>query len=262
VAAGIFLFFKFNKIIVYCSFIKYIIYICMFTLLINSITACSQTDTKKLLAYSTICNCSLILISITLSNDFVSLLYFIIHGWFKSLSFLVIGVYIYTYNHNQDSRLLTSSNIYIIGISTILLFLLPSLSSVFLFNSSLFKHYLVSCHYYTDFIKVQLLLSILLSYSYSIRLLMLLYFSSNNNIKYNYIVLDYEYIYIIYIFATYIYIFILFSYYSILVVTFDYIYSYILLILNFIVIVVYIYFRINIYNIFYKILFLFFLFLF
>lgn len=74
------------------------------TALYGSIVAGAQTDFKKLLAYSTISHCG-VLISITTLNNNVLLFYYLIgHGFYKSISFFCAGNIINSHGGYQDIR--------------------------------------------------------------------------------------------------------------------------------------------------------------
>ena len=63
-----------------------------------------QTDLKKLLAFSTIVNVSFLYVLLVVSNAKFVCIYFIVHGFFKSLSFLLLGVFVLINKHSQDMR--------------------------------------------------------------------------------------------------------------------------------------------------------------
>jgi NADH-quinone oxidoreductase subunit L len=74
------------------------------TMLVASLIASTQTDVKKLLAYSTISNCAFIYLLIGLHLYNFAILYFAVHGMLKSLSFMIGGLLIKNLNHYQDMR--------------------------------------------------------------------------------------------------------------------------------------------------------------
>lgn len=58
---------------------------------------------KKLLAYSTISHCGFIVVSITLNNFFLTIIYLFLHGLFKAVTFFCAGSII-KINNTQDTR--------------------------------------------------------------------------------------------------------------------------------------------------------------
>lgn len=81
VAAGVFIFFKFNFLIFFNYFLfKILIIFSIFTFFFGAVVSSFQTDLKKILAYSTISNCGLMFSSILISNYINTIFFFIIHG--------------------------------------------------------------------------------------------------------------------------------------------------------------------------------------
>lgn len=72
-----------------------------------------QTDVKKILAYSTISHCGMLMYSITLFRPEITIFYLFAHGFFKSLNFLCVGNFVQYANNYQDiSRMGGFSNSY------------------------------------------------------------------------------------------------------------------------------------------------------
>ena len=105
VSAGVFLILKFLPLFKFSYFFSQSL-MCIGTLtcLFGSLVSCIQTDIKRLLAYSTIGNCGLLIYSSIMLNSEITILFFKLHGFFKSLSFLFIGYLILKYQHLQDLR--------------------------------------------------------------------------------------------------------------------------------------------------------------
>jgi len=82
------------------------------TALVGAIIATYQTDLKKTLAYSTISHCGVLFFLLTLPNLWYFLVYLVLHGVFKSASFICAGELI-LFNHNyQDWRKIGGNLIY------------------------------------------------------------------------------------------------------------------------------------------------------
>lgn len=103
VSAGIFLLLKFQIIFYYTSLYGLIFFIGGITAFYGGVVSASQTDLKKLLAYSTISHCGFIFASICLNNFVITITYLYLHGLFKSLTFFCAGSLIKYYN-TQDTR--------------------------------------------------------------------------------------------------------------------------------------------------------------
>jgi NADH-quinone oxidoreductase subunit L len=74
------------------------------TAMVGAIIAAYQTDLKKTLAYSTISHCGILFFLLTLPNIWYFLIYLVLHGIFKSISFVIAGELILLNNNYQDWR--------------------------------------------------------------------------------------------------------------------------------------------------------------
>lgn len=105
VAAGIYLVLRFiNNIELNNVSMLLLLISSTITMLFSSLIAANQTDIKKLLAYSTISNCAFIYFLIFINNYALALNYFMLHGFLKSLSFMIAGILIRNQHHSQDMR--------------------------------------------------------------------------------------------------------------------------------------------------------------
>lgn len=103
VSAGIYLILKFQTLFYITNLITLIFFLGSVTASYGGIVAASQTDVKKLLAYSTISHCGFIFASIALNNFIVTIVYLYLHGIFKAVTFFCVGSLI-KYNNTQDTR--------------------------------------------------------------------------------------------------------------------------------------------------------------
>ena len=117
VIAGIVLLFKLSFIIELSNYATILMFFlgCL-SAFFGSFFACFQFELKTILAYSTISNCGILFFSIISSDIFTSLIFFIFHGFFKSISFILVGYIIYLYNHKQDFKLFIGFIICLINI--------------------------------------------------------------------------------------------------------------------------------------------------
>lgn len=118
VSAGIYLLLKFYTIFVLSGLIDIIFFIGSFTACYGGIVAASQSDMKKLLAYSTISHCGFIVASISLNNFLVTVVYLYLHGLFKALTFFCAGSVI-KFNGTQDTRLMGMNKNQLVNIITL-----------------------------------------------------------------------------------------------------------------------------------------------
>lgn len=103
VSAGIYLLLKFQPLFIHTNLMETIFFIGSFTACYGGVVAASQTDMKKLLAYSTISHCGFIVASVALNNFIVTITYLYLHGLFKASTFFCAGSII-KYNNTQDTR--------------------------------------------------------------------------------------------------------------------------------------------------------------
>lgn len=120
VSAGIFLILKFQTIFYVTNLLNMLFLVGSFTACYGGIVAASQSDVKKLLAYSTISHCGFIITSIALNNVVVTVVYLYLHGLYKAVTFFCVGSTI-KYNGTQDMRLMGSLKSQILNTALLLL---------------------------------------------------------------------------------------------------------------------------------------------
>lgn len=118
VSAGIYLLLKFQIIFNNTGLMNFIFFLGSITACFGGIVAASQSDMKKLLAYSTISHCGFIVASISLNNFIVTIVYLYLHGLFKALTFFCAGSII-KYNGTQDTRLMGMNKNQLINVVTL-----------------------------------------------------------------------------------------------------------------------------------------------
>lgn len=105
VSAGIFLILKMKPIVNQSLLLETVIIIsATLTIIVGGVSATLQNDLKKTLAYSTISNCGLIMLSTCITTVDNSYLLFAIHGIFKAYTFFCVGSLIIVHAHKQDWR--------------------------------------------------------------------------------------------------------------------------------------------------------------
>lgn len=155
VSAGIYLLLRFNFCFlnspILLSFFQLITSITAFY---GAVIASFQTDVKKILAYSTISHCGMLMYSITLFKPEITIFYLFAHGFFKSLNFLCVGNFIQYANNYQDiSRMGSFTNFY--RFEAFCLFItIFNLSSAPLFLAFFSKHWLINTSSYYSLISL------------------------------------------------------------------------------------------------------------
>jgi NADH-quinone oxidoreductase subunit L len=105
VSAGIFLLLRFSALFEISNFaIKLIGIVGSITAFYGGLTAMFQSDTKKLLAYSTISHCGFLMVLYTTGVIEYVILYLYIHGFFKALIFMSVGNVNRFSRNNQDFK--------------------------------------------------------------------------------------------------------------------------------------------------------------
>jgi NADH:ubiquinone oxidoreductase subunit 5 (subunit L)/multisubunit Na+/H+ antiporter MnhA subunit len=112
VSAGIYLICKFNYIYVLIDFSSLLITIGALTAAYGGVVSASQTDMKKLLAYSTMSHCGFLWVLACTGNFYITVLYLFLHGIFKAATFYCAGSFIRFFN-SQDTRLMGSGSVFI-----------------------------------------------------------------------------------------------------------------------------------------------------
>lgn len=105
VSAGIFLLLKFKFLLQLGNCLNILITLGSFTAAYGGVVASSQTDVKKLLAYSTMSHCGFLYILVGFSDEYITITYLFLHGLFKALTFHCVGSFIRLYG-TQDTRLM------------------------------------------------------------------------------------------------------------------------------------------------------------
>ena len=105
VSAGIYLILKFQILFILSNILNILIYLGSITACYGGLVAASQSDLKKILAYSTISHCGFIFVTLGLNNFVLTTIYLYLHGLFKAVTFFCAGSLI-KYNNSQDTRLM------------------------------------------------------------------------------------------------------------------------------------------------------------
>ena len=110
VAAGVFLvarvypLFSFGAIDGVTSSLTVVVWTGVITALMASLIAIAQSDIKRILAYSTVSQLGLMMVSLGVGGVAAGITHLIAHGFFKALLFLGAGSVIHGSHHEQDIR--------------------------------------------------------------------------------------------------------------------------------------------------------------
>ncbi len=103
VSAGLYLLLRFGSLLHLLNLYPVLIGLGAITAAYGGVVAASQTDVKKLLAYSTISHCGFLYVCVGLQNDSLVIIYLFLHGIFKALTFFCVGSFIRV-SGSQDTR--------------------------------------------------------------------------------------------------------------------------------------------------------------
>nr|YP_011017297.1 NADH dehydrogenase subunit 5 [Amblyomma dissimile]WQF68960.1 NADH dehydrogenase subunit 5 [Amblyomma dissimile] len=106
VTAGVYLLLRFHYLWNVKFFSKILMKIALLTMLMSGINAFFENDFKKIIAFSTLSQLSLMMISIALNMIDMAFFHLIMHAIFKSMLFLCAGLIIHSFQGIQDVRML------------------------------------------------------------------------------------------------------------------------------------------------------------
>nr|AHA52590.1 NADH dehydrogenase subunit 5 [Sigalphus bicolor] len=186
VTAGIYLMIRFMNLM-NDNFLWILMILSMMTLIMSGTTALFEYDLKKIIAFSTLSQLSLMFLTLSLKLKILCFFHLINHAMFKSLIFLCCGILIHTSLNIQDIRYLNFCNLneklimLILNLSLLTLCGLPFLTG-FYSKDLIIEMFLINLNNFI--IILMLYLSMMLTMMYTIRLIFYLNFSSNlNNMK-------------------------------------------------------------------------------
>nr|QYC94839.1 NADH dehydrogenase subunit 5 [Amblyseius tsugawai] len=120
VTAGVYLYIRFSSLFKNNSVILLnLLLVVVLTMFMGGFSALMECDVKKIIAYSTLTQLSLMMIILFMGNEVLAFFHVLTHAMFKSLMFLCSGVFIHESFESQDIRKFhkgMSSNMYIITV--------------------------------------------------------------------------------------------------------------------------------------------------
>lgn len=189
VSAGVYLLGRLTPILQHYPAVHSIILVTgLITAAFGALSACYQTDIKRILAFSTISHCGVLMVLVLPQTHSYMLLYLVVHGLFKSLSFKVAGELILYNGGYQDIRHMGRGYMRKPLLFFILLFSLTGLGSLPFTIGFFSKNYflnvtLVSHEYLGFFTAFCLFITTCCSVIYVFRILYYVFFSNRANSK-------------------------------------------------------------------------------
>nr|YP_010983044.1 NADH dehydrogenase subunit 5 [Haemaphysalis warburtoni]WOH23033.1 NADH dehydrogenase subunit 5 [Haemaphysalis warburtoni] len=108
VTAGVYLMIRFNYLFSMNVYSIFLMKISLLTMMMSGLNAFFETDLKKIIAFSTLSQLSMMMIIMSLGMTEMAFLHLILHAIFKSMLFLCAGLIIHFMNGIQDIRMLGS----------------------------------------------------------------------------------------------------------------------------------------------------------
>nr|QIC54438.1 NADH dehydrogenase subunit 5 [Crangonyx forbesi] len=143
VTAGVYLIIRFYEVLKDSGILFFIFMVSFFTLFMSSHGAANESDLKKIIAFSTLSQVSLMMMVVASGSPMVAFFHLVMHAMFKSSLFMCAGVLIHENSGCQDLRklsgVLRSSPLLGLVMSSCLL----SLSGFFFFSGFFSKDYLL-----------------------------------------------------------------------------------------------------------------------
>nr|YP_010535748.1 NADH dehydrogenase subunit 5 [Rhipicephalus annulatus]UYB78790.1 NADH dehydrogenase subunit 5 [Rhipicephalus annulatus] len=108
VTAGVYLLIRFNLLFNYSIFSNFLLKISLMTMVMSGINAFFENDLKKIIAFSTLSQLSIMMLILALGLTSLAFFHLIVHAIFKSMLFLCAGFIIHNLMGNQDIRFLSN----------------------------------------------------------------------------------------------------------------------------------------------------------
>lgn len=105
VTAGVYVVIRFYSVVVDMVVVRIgLLVLGRITVILAGLAAFSELDIKKVVAFSTLSQLGLMVISLGLGVSNVAFFHLLTHAMFKALLFICVGCFIYFHEHNQDLR--------------------------------------------------------------------------------------------------------------------------------------------------------------
>jgi NADH-ubiquinone oxidoreductase chain 5 len=104
VTAGVYLLIRFNRILVFSGYSKFLFFLGVITITMAGIAALLETDIKKIIALSTLSQLGVIIIVLGAHKPLLAYFHLLSHAYFKALLFLCAGLIIHNIKDYQDIR--------------------------------------------------------------------------------------------------------------------------------------------------------------
>nr|YP_010329500.1 NADH dehydrogenase subunit 5 [Hyalomma scupense]UNO54321.1 NADH dehydrogenase subunit 5 [Hyalomma scupense] len=108
VTAGVYMLIRFNFLFNFEFFSNFLLKISLMTMVMSGMNACLENDLKKIIAFSTLSQLSMMMLVLAMNLSNVAFFHLIMHAIFKSMLFLCAGFVIHSLLGFQDIRMLAN----------------------------------------------------------------------------------------------------------------------------------------------------------
>nr|UXD79103.1 NADH dehydrogenase subunit 5 [Haemaphysalis qinghaiensis] len=202
VTAGVYLMIRFSYLFSNSINSMFLLKVSLITMIMSGMNAFFETDFKKIIAFSTLSQLSMMMIIVSLNMPELAFFHLIMHAIFKSMLFLCAGLIIHFMNGNQDVRMLGNFFKTSPVIMSCMLISILSLMGYPFIGGFYSKDLILEFFFMKNnnlLLLVMFILSIIFTFMYCIRLLYFLMLKSILSINFHSIKLDLKMVFPIYI---------------------------------------------------------------
>nr|UXG58613.1 NADH dehydrogenase subunit 5 [Dermacentor albipictus]UXG58639.1 NADH dehydrogenase subunit 5 [Dermacentor albipictus]UXG58704.1 NADH dehydrogenase subunit 5 [Dermacentor albipictus] len=181
VTAGVYLLIRFEFMFEFMILSNFLLKISLLTMLMAGINAFCENDLKKIIAFSTLSQLSMMMIILSMSLTNLAFLHLIIHAIFKSMLFLGAGYVIHNMMGKQDIRMLSDFFFYSPLIMSCMLIASYSLMGIPFIGGFYSKDLILEFFFFNNINLINFLLfimGILFTFLYNMRMIYIMFLKS------------------------------------------------------------------------------------
>nr|YP_008999744.1 NADH dehydrogenase subunit 5 [Dermacentor nitens]AGH19701.1 NADH dehydrogenase subunit 5 [Dermacentor nitens] len=181
VTAGVYLLIRFEFMFEFMILSNFLLKISLMTMLMSGINAFCENDLKKIIAFSTLSQLSMMMVILSMSLTNLAFLHLIIHAIFKSMLFLGAGYVIHNMMGKQDIRMLSDFFFYSPLIMSCMLIASYSLMGIPFIGGFYSKDLILEFFFFNNINLINFLLfimGILFTFLYNMRMIYIMFLKS------------------------------------------------------------------------------------
>nr|YP_006234425.1 NADH dehydrogenase subunit 5 [Robertsicus elaphensis]AET63072.1 NADH dehydrogenase subunit 5 [Robertsicus elaphensis] len=189
VTAGVYILIRLNFLFNIQEYSNFLMKISLLTLIMSGINAFFEMDFKKIIAFSTLSQLSMMMLILSMNFKELAFLHLVIHAIFKSMLFLCSGLMIHLMNGNQDIRMLSNIAYCNPHVNSCMMISIFSLMGFPFIGGFFSKDLMVEFFFFKSMniiILMMFIIGLIMTYLYSLRIFYFLILKSilNNNYLY------------------------------------------------------------------------------